>query len=573
MRQRRQLRELVDPGERLDGLDDELGMGGDAAFLGFGRDARIERGTPGIADDVGLLGRLAARRYRPHNVGEVGRVDVVVHHHHEAPHIGVGGSDQRGALGVAVVALPERYYGHQLRYMLPHADYVGDAGGFEIAPDAGGAQRQAEMEARRLHGRRAEQNRIVAVMDGGNLHDRTGALVRREIAGELAERAFRQGNFADGKQVPFENDFRVGRYRQAGDGAGMDFDRRVLDGAGEIVFGDAGREIFEARDKQRRVFAIDYRNRAGFAALPIFSCDDGAMPAAVVELDGDPVRSMHLHTVDRGVDPAALGIAHDDEAAGPDIGAAVLLVPDRCRKSGEVHVAAAPGIFHERRVCDCDGLTRHQGPALCHPGLQSIERAQQRVDAERQRGALRARHRIRYDAEAERIAFDAVEQQRRTLRHAGCDLRDGADLVMRVRTLDAPQRLEGIDLGNEFAKVSVRHCGNPAFELDGYLLCCHRPASPGDPVTTDCGYWIARRSRAVTPQGQSGRKMLYAVTASFAFHSWPSAVLAGKISDLITTGTAPELSSISPMSMKSNCFSSSPSMEITGLASFISARK
>ncbi len=63
------------------------------------------------------------------------------------------------------------------------------------------------------------------------------------------------------------------------------------------------------------------------------------------------------------------------------------------------------------------------------------------------------------------------------------------------------------------------------------------------------------------------------VAAFVAFHSWPSAALAGKISDLITTGTAPELSSISPMSMKSNCLSSSPSMEMTGFSSFISSRK
>src|SRR5260370_41026045 len=29
-------------------------------------------------------------------------------------------------------------------------------------------------------------------------------------------------------------------------------------------------------------------------------------------------------------------------------------------------------------------------------------------------------------------------------------------------------------------------------------LGCHRPACPGDPVTTDRGYWIARASRAMT---------------------------------------------------------------------------
>jgi len=41
----------------------------------------------------------------------------------------------------------------------------------------------------------------------------------------------------------------------------------------------------------------------------------------------------------------------------------------------------------------------------------------------------------------------------------------------------------------------------------------------------------------------------YAPPRPAAIHSWPSAALAGKISDLITTGTAPELSSNSPMSM------------------------
>ncbi len=44
--------------------------------------------------------------------------------------------------------------------------------------------------------------------------------------------------------------------------------------------------------------------------------------------------------------------------------------------------------------------------------------------------------------------------------------------------------------------------------------------------------------------------LIYVVasTASF-FHVCPSAALVGKINDLMTTGTAPELSSISPMSM------------------------
>ncbi len=165
-------------------------MRSNTAPFGFGRNARIECRAPGIADDVGLLGRLAARRHRPHDVGEVGGVDIVVHHHDQAAHVAIGCRDQRGALGVAVIALPQSHDGHELRDVLPDADHIGDAAGFEIAPDAGGAQRQPEMEARRLHGRRAEQDRIVAVVDGRNLHHRAGALLRRKIARELAEGAF-----------------------------------------------------------------------------------------------------------------------------------------------------------------------------------------------------------------------------------------------------------------------------------------------------------------------------------------------------------------------------------------------
>ena len=58
----------------------------------------------------------------------------------------------------------------------------------------------------------------------------------------------------------------------------------------------------------------------------------------------------------------------------------------------------------------------------------------------RKRGALRAGHRIRQDAEAGRIALDAVEQQRRALRHPGRNLRDGANLMMRIGTGGLPIR-------------------------------------------------------------------------------------------------------------------------------------
>jgi len=125
-------------------------------------------------------------------------------------------------------------------------------------------------------------------------------------------------------------------------------------------------------------------------------------------------------------------------------------VPHRGGKFGEVDIVAAPRILHERRIGDFDRFARRQALASCHPRLQGVERPQQRVDAERERRPLRARHDVRHDAQAGRITLDGIEQQRRTIRHAGRHLGDGADLMMRVGARDAPQRAEGVDLGDEF---------------------------------------------------------------------------------------------------------------------------
>src|SRR5262245_12219926 len=79
-------REFVEPREGATGFDDELRMRGDAARLLRRRDARVERGTPGVAYNVDLLRRLAAGGDRPHDVVEIGGIDVVVHDDDDARH-------------------------------------------------------------------------------------------------------------------------------------------------------------------------------------------------------------------------------------------------------------------------------------------------------------------------------------------------------------------------------------------------------------------------------------------------------------------------------------------------------
>src|SRR5499427_7105566 len=293
------------------------------------------------------------------------------------------------------------------------------------------------------------------MVDRAHVHDRRGPCLRGVIAGEFAKRTFRQRGLAYRQEMTFEHDLRVRRDRKAGKRPGVNLDRRTLDGAGELVFRLASRQIFKAGDKQRRILAIDDRERTGLALLPVFLGDDDAVPAAMVELPGDLVSAVHLDAVDRGIDPAAVRVAHDHDRARADEGAAVVAVPDRRRKLGEVDVLAPDRMLQEGRVLDDGGCARLERLALLHPGLERVERPQSRIDAERERSPLRIGGGVGEDAKAARKALDGVEQKRRAIRSPRRHLGDGADLEARVRPLDAPQRAKLVDELDEFAQVLV----------------------------------------------------------------------------------------------------------------------
>src|SRR5215467_11805563 len=261
--------------------------------------------------------------------------------------------------------------------------------------------------------------------------------------------------------MAFEHDLGVRRDRKAGQRPGIDLDRRPLDGAGEFVFRLPCGQIFKAGDEQRRILAIDDRERTGLALLPVFLGDDGAVPAGMIELHGDFVPAVHLNAVDRGIDPAAVRVAHDHDRARADERAAVMAVPDRRRKLGEVDVFAPDGALQEGGLLDHGVGARLQRLALLHPGLERIERPQSRIDAERERSPLRAGGGVGEDAKAARKALDAVEQKGWAIGPPRRHLGDGADLEARVRALDASQRAELVDELDEFAQVlvhSLRPC-------------------------------------------------------------------------------------------------------------------
>jgi len=82
----------------------------------------------------------------------------------------------------------------------------------EILPDRGGAERQAEMKARRLHRRRSQKDRIGAMMHRAHLHDRGRPSCGGIISGELAERTFGHA-LAHRQEMAFEYDLSVRRNR------------------------------------------------------------------------------------------------------------------------------------------------------------------------------------------------------------------------------------------------------------------------------------------------------------------------------------------------------------------------
>jgi hypothetical protein len=172
---------------------------------------------------------------------------------------------------------------------------------------------------------------------------------------------------------------------------------------------------------------VNYRNRTAPATLPPASGDDRGMPSLVIELDRHPVGAVHLDTVDRRVDPAGVGVAHNDNAARPNEPATVAAMPEGRRGEADIDLGAGAGIA-EGSLGDSHRLVHDETAAPRLPRGQRRHRRQGRVEAQCQCGALRRHSRIGKDPEAARIALDRVEQQRRAFRQAGGDFGDAADL-------------------------------------------------------------------------------------------------------------------------------------------------
>src|SRR5579864_2415747 len=237
--------EFVAPVPRPAGVDDGAAIGVIAHRLAFRLDARIQWRRPGIADDVDRGCRIGPRDQCPDHLLEIRDVDIVVDHDRVAAAIGsdvAHGGDMAGLPGVAGIALLDGNDEQKPRaanLVRPGGCDAGDA----VLLDVLAQQRRANDGAitadfvRRALGRAAEQDRVVAVIDGLDVQYRLGPQVAGVIAGPLAERAF--DAYVVGLDKTLDHDFGVGRYRQPGDRPFDHLDRRAADAADDVEFADA----------------------------------------------------------------------------------------------------------------------------------------------------------------------------------------------------------------------------------------------------------------------------------------------------------------------------------------------
>jgi len=124
-------------------------------------------------------------------------------------------------------------------------------------------------------------------------------------------------------------------------------------------------------------------------------------------VDHDAVRAV--------IDPAFIGITRDIDAAGADIAAAVLVVPERRRKLEHVDVAILLHVLHKRGFLDELRGHRFDLFIVFLPNPHEIHFGVAGRESESQSQTLARGERIGQHAVALGIAFDVLEKHGRAV--------------------------------------------------------------------------------------------------------------------------------------------------------------
>ena len=141
------------------------------------------------------------------------------------------------------------------------------------------------------------------------------------------------------------------RDRQAGDLAAHHLHRPAAHAADHVDFEGAVGHFQAAIEEGERIAAQHHGDRHRLAALAVFLAMDRAVVAGG-QHEADRGLVVHLGAVGAGIEPVLLRVAGDREGAGADVAAAVLLVPDRRGKLGDVDGVAGEDVLEDRPVLD-----------------------------------------------------------------------------------------------------------------------------------------------------------------------------------------------------------------------------
>src|SRR5439155_18552174 len=166
-------------------------------------------------------------------------------------------SDLTGLLDVTRVALLDGDNGKLPRSGLvrPDATNVRNAGSLQLFPYVGGPRNRAQQgqRVRRPRRIRARENRVVAMKNPFHADKWLEAFRTGVVPGPFAKRTF----FLQltGSDFSLENNFCIGRIRQAGDVTANDVDGVPLEAAGEVELANAGRHRARCGKPNQRIAA------------------------------------------------------------------------------------------------------------------------------------------------------------------------------------------------------------------------------------------------------------------------------------------------------------------------------
>jgi hypothetical protein len=171
------------------------------------------------------------------------------------------------------------------------------------------------------------------------------------------------------------------------------------------------------------------------------------------DADGLPV--VHLCSVGAGIQPVLLRVAGDAVGAGADIAAAVLLVPFRRRKFGDVDIVTHHDVFEHRPVVDDD--VRHDALVLqisLAVGVAQLPLGEVLGKTERHVATGAGKH-VEEQTEALRAAGDILEHHAWAVFRAQHRFGGEPDVLLAIGALDGADLAQALRHGEPFAQIVV----------------------------------------------------------------------------------------------------------------------